>query len=191
MNTRSKLSIAALAAVLGLGLTVGATGPSLAQFMGPDGGHGKPQHHAGFQGQRADRIDGRLAFLKAELKITPAQESKWQDYEKVLRGQAAERKLASEKMRAEWQAKRAEFRKAADEAKAKGQPAPRPTRASVSAVERMERQQKFMKARLDNQEKVLDAFKPLYASLTDDQKKTADQLFAGGHGGRGHRMHRG
>jgi hypothetical protein len=52
----------------------------------------------------------------------------------------------------------------------------------------MERQQTFMKARLDNQAKVLTAFKPLYASLSDDQKKKADELFGerGGRGGPGH-----
>lgn len=180
MNTRSKLSIAALAAVLGLGIVAGSVQPSFAQFGGP--GQGR---HAAHHGPRADRIDGRVAFLKAELKITPAQESKWQEFEKVLRQQAAERRTAGEKMRAEMQAKRAAFQQQVEEAKAKGQPIPRPTRESVSAIERMERQQKFMKARLESQEKMLDAFKPLYASLSDEQKKTADELFARGPGGRG------
>ena len=116
MNTKSKLSIAALAAVLGLGLTVGAMGPSLAQQLGPDGHGGRP-HRTAMHGQRADRIDGRIAFLKAELKITDSQQAQWGNFEKVLRDQAAERKLAGEKMRAEFQAKRAEFRKAAEEEK--------------------------------------------------------------------------
>jgi hypothetical protein len=182
MNTKSKLGMAALAAVLGLGLAAGAAGPGLAQMMGPDG-QGHHGRHAGFHGPRADRIDGRVAFLKAELKITPAQESKWKDFEKVLREQAAERRLAGEKMRAEMQARRAEFQKAAEEAKAKGQPIPQPARPHLTAVERMERQQKFMKARLESQEKLLDAFKPLYAALSPEQQKTADELFGHGPGG--------
>ena len=182
MITKSKFAIAALATVMGLGIAVGATGPSLAQLMGP-GGHGG-KHHAAYQGQRADRIDGRVAFLKAELKITDQQQSQWSNFEKVLRENAAERKAAGEKMRAEHQAKRAEFQKAAEEAKAKGQTPTPPTRPT--AVERMEQRQAFAKARLETEAKVLNAFKPLYASLSDDQKKTADQLFGGGFGGRGH-----
>jgi hypothetical protein len=179
MNTKSKLGMAALAAALGLGLAAGVAGTGFAQ-MGP-GGPGHHGKHAAMHGPRADRIDGRVAFLKAELKITPAQESKWKDFEKVLRDQAAERRLAGEKMRAEMQARHAAHRQAVEEARAKGQPLPPPpARPQLSAVERMERQQKFMKARLESQEKLLDAFKPLYAVLTDEQKKTADELL--GHG---------
>lgn len=190
MTRKSTFAAAALAATLSLGMIAGAVGPSFAQ-MGP-GGHGGKAHHAHFQGQRADRIDGRIAFLKAELKITAAQQGKWDDYEKVLRAQAAERKAQAEKFRAERQAKRAEFQQQAEAAKAAGQTVQRPERKQLSAVEKMEMRQKMMKAHLENQEKVLDAFKPLYASLSDAQKKTADELiggpgFGGGHrGGPGH-----
>ena len=189
MTRKSKFAAAALAATLSLGMLAGAVGPSFAQ-MGPGGpGHGG-KHHARMHGERADRIDGRIAFLTAELKITQAQQGKWDDFEKVLRGQAAERKAQAEKIRAERQAMRAEFQQKAEAAKAAGQTVQRPERKQVSAVEKMEMRQKFMKARLENQEKVLDALKPLYAWLSDDQKKTADDLFGGrgfgGHGG-GHR----
>lgn len=183
MTRKSKFAAAALAATLSLGMLAGAVGPSFAQ-MGPGGGYGGGKHHAHFQGQRADRIDGRVAFLKAELKITQAQQGKWDDFEKVLRSQAAERQAQAEKFRAERQARHAEFQKQAEAAKAAGQTVQRPERKHVSAVEKMEMRQKMMKAHLENQEKVLDAFKPLYASLSDDQKKTADELFGrGGFGG--------
>lgn len=193
MTRKSKFAAAALAATLSLGMLAGAVGPSFAQ-MGP-GGPGGGKHHARMHGERADRIEGRIAFLKAELKITPAQQGKWDDYEKVLRAQSAERKAQFEKISAERQAKRAEFQQRAEAAKAQGQTAQRPERKQLSAVEKMEMRQKMMKAHLENQEKVLDAFKPLYASLSDDQKKTADDLFGGrgpggdrggpGHGPRG------
>lgn len=190
MTRKSTFAAAALAATLSLGLLAGAVGPSFAQ-MGP-GEHGG-RHHAHLQGQRADRIDGRIAFLKAELKITPAQQAKWDDFEKVLRAQSTERKAQAEKFRADRQAQRAAFEKQAEAAKAQGQAVPRPDRPHLTAVEKMEMRQKMMKAHLENQEKVLDAFKPLYASLSDDQKKTADELFGGRggfggghHGGPGH-----
>lgn len=190
MTRKSKFAAAALAATLSLGMLAGAVGPSFAQ-MGPGGPMGGPgggkHHHARMHGERADRIDGRIAFLKAELKITSAQQGKWDDYEKVLRSQSAERKAQAEKISAERQAQRAEFQQKAEAAKAQGQAVPRPERQHVSAVEKMELRQKMMKAHLESQEKVLDAFKPLYASLSDDQKKTADDLFGGrgpgGHGG--------
>ena len=189
MTRKSKFAAAALAATLSLGMLAGAVGPSFAQ-MGP-GGHGGPgggkHHHARMHSERADRIDGRLAFLKAELKITPAQQGKWDDYEKVLREQSADRKAQAEKIRAERQAKRTEFQQKAEAAKAAGQTVERPERKQLSAVEKMEMRQKMMKAHQEQQEKVLDAFKPLYASLSDDQKKTADELF----GGRGFGGHRG
>ena len=33
-------------------------------------------------------VDGRIAFLKAELKITPAQETQWQQVEAAMRENA-------------------------------------------------------------------------------------------------------
>jgi hypothetical protein len=36
----------------------------------------------------AQHVEGRLAFLKTELKITPAQEAVWDDYAKALRANA-------------------------------------------------------------------------------------------------------
>ena len=190
MTKKSKFAAAALAATLSLGILAGAVGPSFAQ-MGPGGGGHGGKHHGYMHGQRADRIDGRVAFLKAELKITDQQQAQWSEFEKVLRANAADRKAKAEKIRAEREAKRAEFQQKAEEAKAKGEKVERQARKHPTAVEKMEMRQAMMKAHLETQAKVLDAFKPLYASLSDDQKKTADELFGGrgfggdrgGHGG--------
>jgi hypothetical protein len=193
MTNKTKLGLSALAVIVGLGSGAAFVGPSMAQAVGGtapqataptkevkrERGHAR---HANFA-KHAGRIDGRLAFLKAELKITPAQETQWSAYEKVMRDNAAETKARFEKMRAERE-------KATADAKAAGKD--RPDRPKLSAVERMERMQTFGKERLDREAKVLAAFKPLYASLSDDQKKTADELIAQrGHGrGHGHRMGR-
>jgi hypothetical protein len=49
--------------------------------------------------------------------------------------------------------------------------------ATRTAVEDLESYQKITQAHADGAEKLLDAFKPLYDSMTDDQKKNADEVF--------------
>lgn len=192
MNTKTKISLAALAIAVGLGGTAAYISPSLAQAVGGGTQAGEHKGMPGFHRARTGsfgRIDGRLAFLKAELKITPAQEPAWAAFEKVMRDNATETKATFEKMRADRKKAFDEHKKAADEAKAAGKEAPAIKRPS--AVERMERMQQFTKVRMDRQAKVLTALKPLYASLSDEQKKAADGLFArhGGSGRQGHRGH--
>ncbi len=101
-------------------------------------------------------IDGRIAFLKAQLKITPAQEGPWQKVEAAMRDNA----------------------KALDQAivtvRQKG--------GDKNAVERLEMRDQFAKVRSENSDRMLAAFKPLYSSLSPDQQKMADQLIgAAGH----------
>lgn len=126
--------------------------------------------------QRADRavpgqfIEGRIAFLKTELKLT-AQQTPLFD------------KLADE-MRTG--AKAMQERHAQRQQASVQSTAP----ASQSALEKLERRSTAMKEMTAVQDRYLAAFRPLYQSLSDDQKKTADLLFAkGGHpGGKHHRM---
>src|SRR6266851_109932 len=47
-----------------------------------------------------------------------------------------------------------------------------------NAVERLEARSQFASLRAQGSQRFLDAFKPLYASLTDDQKKAADEMLA-------------
>ena len=190
MKSHTKVSLAALAMVIGLGGAGFYAAPSLAQAVGGPPGvtADKPvMHHRArhVRGGSFGHIDGRLAFLKAELKITPAQEPQWAAFEKVMRDNAAEMKASIDKMRADRKAALEAHKKAMDEAKAAGKPVPELKRPS--AIERMERMQEFAKVRMDRQAKVLAALKPLYVSLSDDQKKTADGLFARFDGRHGHR----
>jgi hypothetical protein len=191
MNSKTKVSLAALAIAVGLGGGAAYLSPSFAQVPGGGPAVGEHKGHPGFHRARMGsfgRIDGRLAFLKAELRITPAQETQWAAFEKVMRDNAAETKASVEKMQAERKKAFEERKKAADEAKAAGKEPPAIKRPG--AVERMERMQEFAKVRIERQAKLLAAFKPLYASLSEDQKKVADGLFARhGRGGQGHRGH--
>lgn len=107
-------------------------------------------------------IEGRLAFLRTELKLTEAQMPLFDRLSDEMRARA--RTMAA--------------RHAERKAQAKAQP--------VSAVERLEKRNAVMKAASAAGERYLDALKPLYASLSDEQKQVADQLLGSRHGGRKH-----
>ena len=112
---------------------------------------------------RASHIEGRIAYLKAELKITPAQEAQFEKVAQALRQNSEERRQAF------------------------GQP--RPDRsAPPSALQRLEMQARFSALRAQHADRFLAAFRPLYDSFSPDQKKAADELMAPhfhGHHGRG------
>ncbi len=98
-------------------------------------------------------IDGRIAYLKAELKIAPAQERLFEKVAQAMRNNDEDMKKSFEALRA-----------------ARGTP--------QSAVDRLDAQVKMMQQRVRSRERYVAAFKPLYASLTPDQKQVADQMLA-------------
>lgn len=109
-------------------------------------------------GRMMAHVDGRLAFLKTELKITPEQESLWNDYAAAVKDNAktiGERCTAMMGMMGMM---------GQDGGKA------------ASLPERLDAQEQFMMARLDALRAVGKALKPLYAALSDEQKQLADQF---------------
>jgi hypothetical protein len=96
-----------------------------------------------------DRIEGRIAFLRTELKIADAQAKVWDDFAEALRHSA--HVLQSSR------------------AKAAAATAPSP-------VLRLEQQEQWYAARLDGIRALKAPLAQLYAALSDEQKKTADQL---------------
>ncbi|MGH6981385.1 MAG: Spy/CpxP family protein refolding chaperone, partial [Stellaceae bacterium] len=103
---------------------------------------------------RARMLEGRIAYIKTVLGITPAQEQSFNGVADAMRANAKDRVSAFE----QWRANR-------DKPK--------------NAVERLEMRAEIGKLRVAGTERVLTAFKPLYASLTPDQQKIADHMFAG------------
>jgi LTXXQ motif family protein len=103
-------------------------------------------------------IEGRLAFLRTELKITEAQAPLWDRVAAVLRERAAKMDAAIEAAR-----------------KARG------SGAGPDLLERLEARIRFGESRTESARAFLAAFRPLYESLSDGQKKTADELFARHH----------
>jgi hypothetical protein len=97
-----------------------------------------------------EHIEGRIAFLKAEIAITDAQMPQWTAFADALRaGAKGMRESMSKMMQA-------------------GMPATAPARADAML--------QMMTARLEAMKEIASAGKVLYEVLTDSQKKVADEL---------------
>jgi hypothetical protein len=105
-------------------------------------------------GMMAGHVDGRLAFLKTELKITDAQLPLWNAVADAIRSNANSvgTMMTGSMMGA-------------------GQTGTLP--------DRLARREKMMTAYLEALRKFKAAVDPLYAALSPQQKKTADQLLIG------------
>jgi len=143
-------------------------------------GHGYHKvgyHKGGFgPGFSMRHIDGSLAFLKAELKITEAQEPQWQKVDAAIRS-AAERMQSLRPDRGERgpRAERGERGPKAEGAE-RGPRAERPERPKLNPVERLERMEQMASAAGESAREVRTALAPLYDSMSDEQKETADKL---------------
>ena len=110
----------------------------------------------------ARHVEGRIAFLKTELKITAAQERLWRAVADVMRAEAGA-----------------------------GTTMPGPAAAAdtnSTLPQRLAAREKFLSGRLDNLRKYRAAVEPLYAALNDEQKRTANELMGIGGGMMGNAM---
>jgi len=162
----SKFTLAALAlgaALAGSGaLTLPAhqaAAQAESQATPPPPPAGAPNRPARPPRQFRSHIEGRIAYLKAELKITPEQEAQWTKVAQALRQNDSERRKAFDDMRAN----------------AGPAGAPRPPR---TALQRLEDQARMSTMHAQQTNRFLAAFQPLYDSLSDDQKKAADDVMA-------------
>jgi protein CpxP len=97
-------------------------------------------------------IEAHLANLHKKLMITPAQQKQWDDYANVERDKAKN------------------FEALASERKANID--------NMSAVDDLRSYAKFTEANADSVKKMVTSFEALYDSMSDAQKKNADQYFA-------------
>ena len=148
-----------LAAALFTGVAAIGLAPALAQTApAPANSTAAPseaRHHAMARMMPGQFVDGRIAFLKTQLKITPAQEVQWQQVEAAMRENA----------------------KTLDQTITTA----RQNRGNIDAVQRLELRAQFAKVRVDNDARLLAAFKPLYASLSPEQQQMANQLVGAHH----------
>jgi Spy/CpxP family protein refolding chaperone len=152
-----RLRMPFLAAALFTGVAAVGLAPASAQTAPANStaASGEARHHAMGRMMPGQFADGRIAFLKAELKITPAQEAQWQQVAAAMHENA----------------------KALDQTITSA----RQNRADMDAVQRLELREQFAKVRADNDARLVAAFKPLYASLSPEQQQTANQLVGARH----------
>ena len=98
-------------------------------------------------------VEQQITQLHAELKISQDQESKWNSVAQAMRDNAANlQKLIAEKQQQ--------------------------GATNMNAVDDLETNQQFVQAHLDGLKSFTSAFKSLYDSMSDQQKKNADEVFA-------------
>ena len=99
-----------------------------------------------------DRVEGRIAFLRTELKITDTQSAAWNAFADTLRNNAE----SLGEVRASMMSQAGT--------------------APQTLVDRLTLQEKWLAARLEGTRAMKSALINLVGTLSDDQKKTADQL---------------
>jgi hypothetical protein len=120
--------------------------------MGPRGGmgFGCPMIMFGDDGQTETFVNGRLAFLKTELKITDAQETQWNAYAEALKNNLQTMNAMHELMQTSVEAK--------------------------TVVERMDGRIAAMETRLEALKQMQPAIAKLYDGLDESQRKNAEEL---------------
>ena len=109
---------------------------------------------SGMEGMGAfDRIEGRIAFLRAELHITDAQSPAWNAFTDALRAQAQKLRQLS-------------AASADQNAQQKG----------LTLLDRLDQQERWLLARAESVRAIRSALAPLFATLSDEQKTAADEL---------------
>jgi hypothetical protein len=169
MKTLSSGAWLALAAVIAVPVTVAVA---------------KPGDHRGWQAMspetRTRLDDGKIAMAKAALKLTSEQETLWAPVETEARAFMKHRQEKMAERRKMREERRAARRDGAGEAGAAKRP---------DMAERLEKMSQNMSERAERMKAFAGAFKPFYASLSDEQKDVLRPLIrdlAPGMGGRGH-----
>src|SRR5262249_38376976 len=102
-------------------------------------------------GMMAGHVEGRLAFLKTELKITDAQLPLWNTFAQAVRDNA---KAMQDMMHGGMMG----------------------AAQSAQLPDKLGLREKMMTAHLEALRKLKAAVDPLYAALSDEQKKIADEI---------------
>lgn len=100
-----------------------------------------------------DRVEGRIALLRAELKITDAQTSAWNTFADALRTNAQKLGALRPAMM------------------------PQAGSAAQTLADRLDVQERWLTARVEGTRAIKAAFTPLFSTFSEDQKKTANELF--------------
>jgi hypothetical protein len=101
---------------------------------------------------RAEHVEARIKVLHTELKITPEQEELWNQVTRVMRDNA-------------------KTMEALTKARSEGA-------SAMTAMDDLKSYSEIVEAHADGIRKFIPAFEPLYANMSDAQKKNADKVFS-------------
>ena len=144
----SQFRLITVASLVGAALLVNPLAAQTAKM--PDGSV-KPPAAAAATSNKPETVEQRIAMLKASLKITPDQETKWGAVADTMRKNA-------EKMEKLVADKRAKMGK-------------------MNAVDDLLVYQEFGEAQLDGLKRLTSSFRALYDTMPAEQKATADTVF--------------
>ena len=111
----------------------------------------RPASRQQADGHKGERVEQRIANLHAKLHITSAQDQQWQQFAQVMRDNARNMDQT--------------FRERAQNFQ------------SLNAVENMQSYADIAQRHAQDVQRLVPAFQNLYNSLSDEQKRTADQVF--------------
>ena len=144
----SKIRLITVASFVGAALLVNPLAAQTAKM--PDGST-KPPAAAAATSNKSETVEERISTLKASLKITPDQETKWGAVADTMRQNAGMMdKLITDK---------------------------RAKMSKMSAVDDLKVYQELAEAHLDGLKRLTSAFKSLYDSMPEPQKANADTVF--------------
>ena len=104
---------------------------------------------------KAERVEARIKELHAKLKITPEQEELWNNVAQAIRENAATMETLIKARRGK--------------------------AGTLNAVDDLKSYSEIAEAHADGLKKFIPAFEPLYAAMSDAQKKNADTFFRAHH----------
>ena len=136
------------------GAQPGAMGAGMASMMDMM----RPMMSAGGMGLPFEHVEGRIAYLKAELAITDAQSAPWAAFADAMRADAATMRTMHEEM-----TKRGMMKGA----------------TPLALPERLVAQRKMMSEHTAMLDRLEAGAKPLYAVLSAEQRKVMDQAVPG------------
>lgn len=143
----------------GMGGMMGHGAQSGTDHGGEKGGHGGGMMMGHMMCRTTEHVDGRLAYLKAELKLADAQTTQWNTFADAIR--AATQKAG-------------QFCASMHE-----QPASGASATSGGLLAQFGAMERMMSAHLEEVRAVKTATESLFGVLSDEQKKAADQTMSG------------
>lgn len=176
MNTFKRVSlISAVAAAFAM--TAAVTVPAMAQTpTAPQATTPAPQFKQGEHRQHrearafskpTERVEARLAYQRTALKITPQQQTQWDRYASYVRKQAQD------------------MEKRFTDMSPRGSRPATPPASPPNAIQRLEQQQAMLSQASNSLNERIAVQKPLYAALSPEQQKVADQVLNPRRGGMG------